>query len=333
MEELTIAEIQTRMAAGELTAVALTEAYLARIAEIDRAGPTLNSVIEINPDALEIADGLDGEREAGQVRGPLHGIPILLKDNIDTADRMQTTAGSLALAGHIAAQDADRGGEAARGRRGHPGQDQPQRVGQLPLDPFHQRVEQPRRADAQPLRARPQPVRLQLRLGRGGRGQPVRRGRGHRDGRLDHLPVADVNGIVGIKPTLGLVSRAGIIPIAHSQDTAGPMARTVADAAILLAALAGPDPRDPATLGHDAEIVDVVDGLRAPLATDGLRGARIGVLRDVFGFNPRVDRIMEEASRRCATWARSSWTRPTWTCRNRWKRANWKCCSTSSRPT
>ena len=190
MEELTIQQAQSRMAAGDLTARQLAEMYLTRIAEIDQAGPRLNSVIEINPDALEIADALDAESAWRRgPRGPLHGIPILIKDNIDTHDRMQTTAGSLALAGHIAAHDADRRREAARGRRSDPGQDQPQRMGQLSLDALHQRLEQPRRADAQSLRARPQSVRLQLRVGRGRGREPVRGRRGHGDGRLDHLPV------------------------------------------------------------------------------------------------------------------------------------------------
>ena len=190
MAELTITELRSGMQAGEMTARSVTEMYLRRIAEIDRTGPTLNAVVEINPDALAIADALDAERRARGPRGPLHGIPILIKDNIDTADKMLTTAGSLALLGSIASAGCHGRSATARGRRGHPGQDQPQRVGQLPLDPFGQRVEQPRRPDAQPVRAGPQPVRLQLGFGGGGRGRSVRRGRGHRDRRLDHLPIA-----------------------------------------------------------------------------------------------------------------------------------------------
>ena len=252
--------------------------YLRRIAEIDRTGPTLNAVIEINPDALEIADALDAERRARGPRGPLHGIPILIKDNIDTADRMQTTAGSLALLGSIASQDATVA-RAARGRRGHPGQDQPQRVGQLPLDPFDQRVEQPRRPDAQPVRARSQPVRLQLRLGVAVAANLCAAAVGtETDGSI--VCPAHTNGIVGIKPTVGLVSRAGIIPIAHSQDTAGPMARTVADAAILLE-------RWRSRASARATGQRRAEGAYTRfLDRAGLRGARIGVARNFWRVQP-----------------------------------------------
>ena len=144
----------------------------ARIEAIDRSGPTLQAVIETNPDALTIADALDAERKARGPRGPLHGIPILIKDNIDTADRMMTTAGSLALEGSIAAHDAFIVATAARGGRGHPRQDEPERVGELPIDAFDQRLERTRRADAEPVRARSQPVRVELRHRRGDRRQP-----------------------------------------------------------------------------------------------------------------------------------------------------------------
>ncbi len=289
MREYTIGELSGAMARGEMTAHGIAQAYLERIAEIDQSGPRLNSVIEINPDALAIADSLDRERRETGPRGPLHGIPILIKDNLDTADRMQTTAGSLALEGHHAQEDSTVAAKLRSRGRADPGQDQPERVGQLPLQPLQQRLEQPRRADPEPLRARPQPVRLLLRLGRRGCREPVRRRRGHRNRRLDHLPLAHQRDR-GHQAHPGLVSRAGIIPIAHSQDTAGPMARTVADAALLLAAIAGPDPRDGATADAAAHLAGYASELRA----DGLRGARLGVPRNFFGFNPAVDAIMEQ---------------------------------------
>ena len=204
-------------------------------------------MIELNPEALAIADALDAERRGKGSRGPLHGIPILIKDNIGTADRMTTTAGSLALEGSIPAAGRLRRRASARGRRGAPRQDQPLRVGQLPLHPLDQRLEQPRRPVPQPLRARPQPVGLQLRLRRGGRRQPRRRRRGLRDRRLDRLPLlASAASSASSRPS-ACVSRSGIIPISHTQDTAGPMARTVADAAVLLGAMTGVDERDEAT--------------------------------------------------------------------------------------
>ena len=247
LAELTIADLRAGMASGKFTARSLAEKYLARIDAIDRKGPTLRSVIEVNPDALAIADALDRERKEKGPRGPLHGIPVLIKDNIDTADRMATTAGSLALVGAKPPRDAFAGRPAAQGRGRHPRQDQPERVGQLPLLQLDQRLERPRRADQEPLRARPQPVRLQLRLGR--RPSPPTSAPSAVGTETDGSIVcpASVNGIVGLKPTVGLVSRSGIIPISHSQDTAGPMARTVRDAAILLGALAGADPDDAAT--------------------------------------------------------------------------------------
>ena len=177
------------MTAGSLTAHALTQAYLDRIAAIDKRGPALNSVIELNPDALAIAAALDAERKAKGPRGPLHGVPVLIKDNIDTADRMMTTAGSLALLGSIAARDSVVAAAAARGRRGTIGQNQSQRMGQLPVQPLYQRLERTRRPDAQPLRARPQRLRFQFRIGRGRFRQPVRAGHRHRNRRLHRVPI------------------------------------------------------------------------------------------------------------------------------------------------
>ncbi len=294
MHELTITDIQNRMAAGELTAVTLTEFYLRRIAGLDRAGPALNSVIELNPDAREIAAALDAERHERGPRGPLHGVPILLKDNIDTADRMQTTAGSLALEGHVAAHDAAVAArlraagavilgktnlsEWANFRSTHSTSGWSSRGGQ---------TRNPYALDRNPCGSSSgSGVAVAADLCAAAVGTET-------DGSI--ICPAQTNGIVGIKPTLGLVSRAGIIPIAHSQDTAGPMARTVRDAATLLAALAGPDPRDAATQGHDDQINAVIRDLSVPLSADGLRGARIGVMRNAFGFSPRVDVILEDA--------------------------------------
>lgn len=295
MEELTLNEMQDRMAAGELTARHLTETYLARIREIDQAGPRLNSVIEINPDALEIAAVLDQEREKGTTRGPLHGIPLLLKDNIATADRMQTTAGSLALVGSRVAQDATSAArlraagaiilgktnlsEWANFRSSHSVSGWSSRGGQ---------TRNPYALDRTPCGSSSgSAVAVAANLCAAAVGTET-------DGSI--ICPSQICGIVGIKPTLGLVSRAGIVPIAHSQDTAGPMARTVADAALLLAALAGPDPRDAITLdsrqkwaaADDAAVLRLLD-------KDSLRGARIGVARNLGDFLPRVNAMFEES--------------------------------------
>jgi amidase len=288
IEESTIAELQNAMATGRQTAQSITEAYLARIAEVDKQ---INSVIEHNPDALAIAAKLDEERKAGKVRGPLHGIPILIKDNIDTADRMTTTAGSLALEGSVA-----------------------------PRDAFI--VERLRAAGAIILGKTNLSEWANFRSSRSISGWSGRGGLTRNPYALDRNPCgssagsgaataanlcaasvgtetdgsivcpSSTNGLVGIKPTLGLVSRAGIIPIAHSQDTAGPMARTVADAGALLAALAGVDPRDAATRPGASRVQTDYAKFLDP---NGLRGARIGVVRKSFGFHPDVDKLMEAA--------------------------------------
>ncbi len=295
MEELTLQEIQRRTAAGELTALALTESYLRRIREIDQAGPRLNSVIEVNPDALAIAAALDRERAERGPRGPLHGVPILLKDNIDTADRLATTAGSLALVGSRPARDATVAArlraagtvilgktnlsEWANFRSSHSVSGWSSRGGQ---------TRNPYALDRSPCGSSSgSGVAVAANLCAAAVGTET-------DGSI--ICPAQTCGIVGIKPTVGLVSRAGIVPISHSQDTAGPMARTVADAALLLAAPAGPDPRDPATAvgfwtrtsAEDADFTRF-------LTKDALRGARIGVARGMGGFNPRVDAVFEES--------------------------------------
>ena len=175
------------MTSGELTSRALTAAYLERIEAIDRGGPKLNSVIEVNPEALAIAEKLDAERGPGRVRGPLHGIPILIKDNIATADHMQTTAGSLALVGRKAAARCASRHAVARSRRGHSRQNESERVGQFPRRAFHQRMERTRRTDAKSLRAGSKSLGLELRIGGRGVGQPLRRRDRHRDQRLDRF--------------------------------------------------------------------------------------------------------------------------------------------------
>lgn len=305
MEELTILEMQRRMAAGglssdrgpALTAVSLTESYLSRISELDRAGPRLNSVIELNPDALEIAAVLDRERVERGPRSLLHGVPILIKDNIDTADKMATTAGSLALVGSRPTQDATVAAklraagavilgktnlsEWANFRSTHSVSGWSSRGGQ---------TRNPYALDRTPCGSSSgSGAAVAANLCAAAVGTET-------DGSI--ICPSQICGIVGIKPTVGLVSRAGIVPISHSQDTAGPMARTVADAALLLAALAGPDPRDPATqygLGTrtSAENADIARFMNR----DALRGVRIGAARGFCGFNPRVDAVFEESLR------------------------------------
>ena len=291
LEEVTTAELQAGMKSGKYTARSITEKYLERIDEIDKRGPALNAVIEINPDALAIADALDKERREKGVRGPLHGIPVLVKDNIDTADRMMTTAGSLALYGSIAPRDsfvAQRLREAgavilgktnlsewANFRSSHSTSGWSGRGG-LTRNPYA--------LDRNPSGSSSgSAVAVAASLCAVAVGTET-------DGSI--VSPASANGIVGIKPTLGLISRAGIVPIAHSQDTAGPVARTVWDAAILLGALAGVDPRDESTRASEGMAHGDYTRLLDP---NGLRGARIGVARNFFGFHERVDRLMDRA--------------------------------------
>jgi amidase len=276
LEEATVADLQKRMTGGALTAHALTERYLERIAAIDKRGPALNGVIELNPDALSIAAALDAERHAKGPRGPLHGIPVLIKDNIDTADRMMTTAGSLALLGSIAARDAvvaqrlraagavllgkTNLSEWANYRSSHSTSGWSGRGG-LTRNPYA--LDRNACGSSSGSGAAVSANLCALAIGT------------ETDGSI--VCPSSTNGVVGIKPTLGLIPATGIIPIAHSQDTAGPMARTVADAAILLGALTGAD-------------------YTKSLDPDGLRGARIGVARDkFFGFSEETDRVVEAA--------------------------------------
>ncbi len=289
MTEMTIAELQQKMDEGELTATAIAEQYLEHIAGLDRAGPTLNAVIELNPDALSIADELDQERRARGSRGLLHGIPVMLKDNIDTADGMMTTAGSLALLGSISAEDSGVArrlrvagavilgktnlSEWANFRSPHSTSGWSSRGGQ---------TRSPYALDRNPSGSSSgSAVAVAANLCAGAIGTET-------DGSI--VWPAHVNGIVGLKPTIGLVSRAGIVPVAHSQDTAGPMARTVTDAAILLGALVGPDPRDPVTEACRGKAC--ADYTRF-LDPNGLRRARIGVARSFMGFSEKADAVLE----------------------------------------
>ncbi len=281
LDEITIADLQDGMKSGKFTTRSLAEKYTARIEEIDKHGPTINSVLELNPDALAIADSLDRERKAKGPRGPLHGIPVLIKDNIDTADKMMTTAGSLALVGS-----------------------KPQKDSWV----------------AQRLRAAGAVILGKTNLsewanirsshstsgwsGRGG--NPCGSSSGSGAGVSANLCAAAIgtetdgsivcpsssNGLAGIKPTVGLVSRSAIIPISHSQDGAGPMCRTVRDAATLLGVLTGVDPEDAATAESSGKSRTDYTEFCDPR---GLQGARIGVARKYFGFSDAVDALMEQS--------------------------------------
>lgn len=293
LEETSIAQLQEAMSSGRLGARQIAEMYLARIEEVDspRGSVGLNAMMELNPDAIAIADQRDRERKEGFLRGPLHGIPIIIKDNIDTADRMRTSAGSLALAESIAKDDA-------------------------------YIVRRMREAGAVLLGKTNLSEWANFRSTRSTSGWSARGGQTHNPYVLTRNPCGSSagtgaavaaslaaagigtetdgsvvcpstsNGLVGLKPTLGLVSRSGIIPIAHSQDTAGTMTRTVSDAAILLSAITGIDARDPLTLASRTRRQhDYTKFLDA----NGLEGARIGVARQFFGFNPHVDQVMNDA--------------------------------------
>lgn len=290
MEEYTIQELQEKMTSGELTSRQITELYLERIEQIDQQGPAVNAVIELNPDALEIASQLDQERQAGQVRGPLHGIPIMLKDIIETADKMSSTAGSLALQGHIAKQDAFIVTKLRQAGAIILGKNTLSEWGNFrstkSVSGWSSRggqVKNPYVLDRNPCGSSSgTSVAVAANLCAAGVG-------GETDGSI--ICPSQTNGVVGLKPTLGLVSRSGIIPIAHSQDTAGPIARTVADAAALLGALVGVDPRDPITQESQGKFHTDYTQFLDP---DGLKGARISVSRNFFGFNEAVDKIIED---------------------------------------
>lgn len=288
-EEASIAGLHDRMQRGELRSEQLVLWYLDRIEALDRSGPELRAVIELNPDALMIARALDEEWQESGPRGPLHGIPVILKANIDTADKMHTTAGSLALADHIPPEDAflvsqlrDAGaiilGKANlsewanfRSARSSSGWSS---LGGQTLNPYDT-LRTPCGSSSGSAVA----VAANLTVAAIGT---------ETDGSV--VCPSGINGIVGIKPTIGLVSRSGIIPIAHSQDTAGPMARSVRDAAILLSAMTGIDPEDPASLDAPVAAIDY----SANLAADGLQGRRIGIIRSFSGSgsNPSVEALL-----------------------------------------
>ncbi|GAB4562544.1 MAG: amidase [Haliangiales bacterium] len=291
LAEVSIAELQAGMAADTWTSKQITELYLARIAAIDREGPKLGAVIEVNPDAVMIAEALDQERADGAVRGPLHGIPILLKDNIATADQTHTSAGALALAESRAPQDSfvaqrlrDAGAvilgkanlsewanfRSFRSSSGWSGR------GRQCRNPYVLDRNPSGSSSGSAVAASASMVAAALGTETNG----------------SIVSPASANGLVGVKPTVGLVSRSRVIPISHTQDTVGPLARTVRDAAIVLGALTGVDPDDPATAASDGQShTDYTQFLNA----DALSGARIGVARNQFGFHSEVDARIDEA--------------------------------------
>ena len=291
LNEITISELQAHMAAGKYSAEQITQLYLQRIAAIDKSGPAINAVIELNPDAVAIAQAMDAERKAGKVRGPLHGIPVLIKDNIDTADKMMTTAGSLAMVGNIALKDA-----------------------------FI--VTKLREAGAVLLGKTNLSEWANFRSSKSCSGWSSRGGQTKSPYILDHNPCgssagagaavaanlcavaigtetdgsvtcpASVNGTVGMKPTVGLLSRSGIIPISHTQDTAGPLARTVKDAALLLAALTGIDTEDAITQQSQGKAAADYTKYLSP---DALKGKIIGIEKKPYE-NPLLNHLLEGAT-------------------------------------
>ncbi len=291
LDEVGIPELQSRQRQKLLTAEQITEHYLSRIEAIDRNGPALHSIIEVNPDALVIARALDAEYRVKGPRTPLHGMPVLIKDNIDTSDKMQTTAGSLALAGKPASADSFvaarlraagaiiigktnlsewanfRSTRSSSGWSGRGGQ-----------------TKNPYALDRNPCGSSSGTgAAIASSLAAIGVGTET-------DGSV--VCPSSICGIVGIKPTLGLISRSGIIPIAHSQDTAGPMARTVWEAALLLGVLTGIDPKDPATQAGDGKTFPDYTNFCNP---NGLRGARLGIARQYFNLTPAVNSLIEQS--------------------------------------
>ena len=291
LNEITIDELQQKMEKETYTSRSITEMYLKRIDKIDKHGPNLNAVIEINPDALSIADMMDHERKAGKVRGPLHGIPVLIKDNIDTADKMMTTAGSLALEGHKASLDAH--------------------IIKLLRDSGAVLLGKTNLSEWANFRSNKSTSGWSSRGGQTNNPYVVERNPcGSSSGSAVAVAAnlctiaigtetngsiscpASVNGIVGIKPTVGLLSRSGIIPISKTQDTAGPMARTVKDAAILLGALTGSDEKDTATTSSEGNSFKDYTQF---LDINGLQGKRIGIEKSFMKVNEGVDTILKKA--------------------------------------
>ena len=298
LEELTIEDLGGGLSSGDWTCRALTEMYLERIEALDRQGPSLHSILEVNPSALSTADGLDRELRGGRRRGPLHGIPIVLKDNIDTADRMTTTAGSTALRGSTPPRDAfiaDKLREAGavllgkanmsewagfksfqRGTSGWSGRGWDGGRGGLCKNPYA--LDRTPGGSSSGSGAATAANLAAAAIGT------------ETDGSI--VGPSSRNCLVGLKPTIGLMSRGGIIPIAHSQDSAGPMARSVRDVAIMLGTMTGVDERDPLTTPSLGNSLTDYSGFCDPA---GLNGARIGVARGYMGSDERVDRLLEDA--------------------------------------
>ena len=292
LEEASFDDLRKRMETGQATAASIAQDYLTRINALDRRGPALRSILEVNPDTITIARSLDAERKAGKVRGPLHGIPVLLKDNIATSDSMSSSAGSLALDNFrcprdsfVAARLREAGAvilgktnlsEWANFRSTHSSSGWSGRGGQC-LNPYA--------LDRTPSGSSSgSGAAVAANLAAAAVGTET-------DGSI--VSPSNNNALVGVKPTVGLLSRAGIVPISHTQDTPGPMCRSVRDAAILLRALAGPDPDDPATAAARGRSVP---DFAALLDENGLRGARIGVPRkSLYGYSPAADRLAEQA--------------------------------------
>ncbi len=291
LNEVTIDTLQQKMQSKEYTSRAITELYLKRINDIDKSGPKLNAIIELNPDALSIADAMDKERANGKVRGPLHGIPVLIKDNINSGDKMHTTAGALAIADNIAKKDAfiiNKLREAGAVL-----------LGKTNLSEWAN-FRSTRSTSA--WSSRGGQTKCPYILDRNPSGSSAGSGSAasanlcaiaigtETDGSI--VSPSSVNGLVGIKPTVGLWSRSGIIPISKTQDTAGPMARTVKDAAILLGALAGEDPQDSYTAASKGKIeADYTKFLDA----EGLKGKRIGIEKSALTINPAMDVLFQQA--------------------------------------
>lgn len=290
LNEATVDQLQQDMKSGKRSSRAITDLYLKRIQDIDKGGPALHAVIEVNPDAQAMADAMDNERKNGKVRGPLHGIPVLVKDNIDVAGKMMTTAGSLALEGHIAAEDAfiikqlKAAGAVI--------------LGKTNLSEWAN-FRSSHSTSAWSSRGRQ--TKMPYILDRNPSGSSSGSGSAasanlcaiaigtETDGSV--VSPSSVNGLVGIKPTVGLLSRTGIIPISKTQDTAGPMARTVKDAAILLGALAGVDPADSYTLASKGKAQEYIKALDA----NGLQGKRIGVEKSFLKGNEDVVNTLKAA--------------------------------------
>ena len=291
LDETTIADLQAGMRSGRYTARSITELYLGRINEIDKQGPSVNAVIELNPDALAIADELDKERASGHVRSPMHGIPVLIKDNIGTSDKMTTTAGSLALEGSIPVRDSyvaqklrESGAiilgktnlsewanfRSSRSTSGWSG-----RGGQT-LNPYALDRNPSGSSSGSGVAAAANLCAVSIGTETNG----------------SIVGPSTYNGIVGIKPTVGLIGRTGIIPISYNQDTAGPMARTVSDAVVLLSCLTGIDPLDDMTRQSEGRSHKDYTAFLDP---NGLRGKRIGIARNYAGFHNEVDSLFEEA--------------------------------------